>query len=555
MIQAASRRVAVTALMTIGALIAPPATVHVPFTAAAQSPAGRPRLVVLVVVDQLRADYLDRYGANFKGGLRRLIDDGARFTNAAYPYLNTVTCAGHSTIGTGSLPYRHGMILNGWYDRATRTSPTCTEDDTARDISYNGLPSGKGDSAARMLMPTLGAQMHARGGRSVVMSLKPRSAIPLAGTEADAVIWFDERGGWSTSTAFTPKPVPALQAFIDANPLAADYDKIWTRSLDASAYQFDDDQEGEGTPSGWTRTFPHPLGTPGGKPDAVFVGRWQRSPFADEYLGRMAAAAVDAWKLGRGNSTDFLAVSFSSLDVVGHVFGPRSHEVQDMLARLDATIGRLLDHLDGTVGADNYVLGFSADHGVAEVPEQIGRGGRQTGRQASDALMKVLAPALGPGQHVVSTAYTDIYLGAAARERLGSDAKLRVAAMDALAQLPAVERVLRGQDLTSAAARASSDPVLRAAALSYHASRSGDLIIVPRDAWLLSSSVTTHGTYHPYDQRVPVILFGNAIKPANYLQDATPADIAPTLAAIAGVPIRKGDGRVLSEALAPAVRH
>lgn len=511
-----------------------------------------PKLVVIVVVDQMRADYLDRYGANLKLGLRRLMKDGARFINGAYPYMNTVTCAGHTTIGTGSFPYRHGMILNSWFDPTTTSSPYCTDDGTVQDISYNGLPPAQGDSAARMLMPALGEQIYGRGGRAVGISMKPRSAIPLVGKKATAVIWFDDRGGWSTSSAFSPAPVPFLQKFIDANPIAADYDKTWTRSLEASAYQYEDDAAGEGTPTGWTRTFPHQLGTPGGKPDPAYYQRWQRSPFADEYIGRMAADAADALHLGHGTTTDFLGVSFSSLDIVGHTYGPRSHEVQDMLVRLDATIGRFLDHLDKTVGPGNYVLGFSADHGVADVPEQSGRGGRQSNQQTTEALTRVLEPALGPGKHVLSTAYTDIYLSTPARERLKKDPALMAAAVDALKQLPAIERVLVGADLKSASARSSSDPVVRAAALSYNPGRSGDLIIVPKEGWLLSSSVTTHGTYQAYDQRVPVILFGASVKPGEYSQAATPADVAPTLAAVAHVPIKKGDGRVLSEGLAVA---
>ena len=525
----------------------------------AQRDAGKtdapPKLVVIVVVDQMRADYLDRYGANLKSGLRRLMTDGARFINGAYPYMNTVTCAGHTTIGTGSFPYRHGMILNAWFDPATGTSPYCTDDGGVEDISYNGLTPAHGDSAKRILVPALGEQIFERGGRVIGLSLKPRSAIPLVGKKATAVIWFDDRGGWSTSSAYSPKPVAFLQKFIDANPIAADYDKVWTRSLDASAYQFEDDANGEGTPGGWTRTFPHPLGNPGGKPDSTYYGRWQRSPFSDEYLGRMAADVLDTLNLGRGPGTDFLGVSFSALDLVGHAYGPRSHEVQDILVRLDATVGRLLDHLDKTVGRGNYVLGFSADHGVADVPEQAGRGGRQTNEQTTAALMKVLEPALGPGKHVLSTAYTDIYLSAEARDRLKKDPKLLAAAIEALKALPAVDRVLAGTHLDSAAARSSSDPLVRAAALSYKPGRSGDLIIVPKEGWLLSSNITTHGTSQPYDQRVPVIVFGASVKPGEYSQAASPADLVPTLAAVAHVPIKKGDGRVLSEALtAPATK-
>jgi predicted AlkP superfamily pyrophosphatase or phosphodiesterase len=312
--------------------------------ASAQAPrAGQPKLIVIIVVDQLRADYLVDYGSNFSAGLQRLLRDGAWYKNAAYPYLNTVTCAGHSTIGTGSFPYRHGMILNGWLDRQTGKSPYCTDDPEVQDISYNGLTPAQGDSAKRMLVPAIGEQVKARGGRAVAISLKPRSAVPLVGRRADAVIWFDDRGGWSTSSAYTKTPVPFLQQFIDANPLAADYGKVWDRTLPVNAYQYTDDGEGEGQASGWTRTFPHPLGVEGGKPDGTFHSRWQRSPFADEYLGRMAIAAIDALHLGSQNTTDFLGISFSSLDVVGHTYGPKSHEVQDVLVRLDRTIGRLLE--------------------------------------------------------------------------------------------------------------------------------------------------------------------------------------------------------------------
>ncbi len=508
-----------------------------------------PKLVVILVVDQLRADYLTEYASNFTAGLRRLSREGAWFKEAAYPYLNTVTCAGHSTIGTGSFPYRHGMILNGWLDRETGKVPYCTDDPDVKDISYNGLPPVQGDSAKRMLVPALSAQIHARGGRSAAMSLKPRSAVPLAGRRADAVIWFDDRGGWSTSSAYTSSPVPFLQQFITANPISADYDKVWDRTLPLSAYRNEDDAEGEGTASGWTRTFPHPLGAPGGKPDGTFYSRWQRSPFADEYLARMAMATVDALNLGRGRSTDFLGVSFSSLDVVGHTFGPKSHEVQDLLVRLDRTIGGLLDYLDKTVGAGNYVLGLSADHGTAEIPEQVKRGGRQAGKVAMEALNKVLTPLIGPGQHVAATNYTDIYLTRAANQRLKHDARLVAATMDALRSLPAIDRVFRADELATARARSSSDRVLRAAALSYHPERSGDFIIVPKEQWLLSSSVTTHGTHYPYDQRVPVIVFGSGIKAGEYPGAATPADLAPTLAAVAGVRIAATDGRVLKEAL------
>ena len=519
-------------------------------TAVVAEDAGRPKLVVILVVDQMRADYLDWYGANLTAGFARLKREGAVFANAAYPYLNTITCAGHSTIGTGTFPYRHGMILNNWYDRKTGTSPYCTDDPSMTEISYNGLPSVQGDSARKLLTPAIGEQIMNRGGRSVAISLKPRSAVTLTGRKSTAVVWFDERGGWTTSTAFAKAPVPYLQDFIRKNPLSADFNKVWERTLPAAAYRGEDEVKSEGTTAGWTRSFPHRLGIRGGK-DSEFYSRWQRSPFADEYVARLAIASIDELNLGRGKATDFLGISFSVVDGVGHLFGPRSHEVQDTLIRLDRTIGNLLDHLDETVGAGSYVLGLSADHGVADVPEQSG-GGRVTSKSVGQALEAALAPALGPGPHVAASVFTNVYLSEDARKRLARDPKLRAAALDAARGIKGIRYAFWGPDLARAESRRANDPVTRAAALSHHPDRSGDIIVAPAEHWILSTSVTTHGTQYDYDQRVPVILFGAPFRAGTYTNAATPADITPTLAAAAAVRIGATDGRVLKEALSPS---
>jgi Type I phosphodiesterase / nucleotide pyrophosphatase len=520
-------------------------TSAMPTSAQARRP---PKLVVILVVDQMRGDYLEWYGANFTSGFRRLTEKGAWFTEGAYPYLNTVTCPGHSTIGTGTFPYRHGMILNNWFDRATGKSPYCTDDPAATEISYNQLPPVQGDSGKLLMTPALGEQILARGGRSVALSLKPRSAVTLTGHTATAVLWFDDRGGWTTSSAFTPGPVPYLKEFIDTHPITADLDKVWERSLPLTSYEGEDDAKGEGVLTGGTRTFPHPLAIDRNA-DAGFYSRWQRSPYADEYLARMAATAIDALELGRGTTTDFLGISFSVVDQVGHVFGPRSHEVQDVLYRLDKTIGHLLDHLDKTVGAGNYAIGLSADHGVAEIPEQVGKGGRIPSATVRSTAQKALEAVLGTGTHVAAVTYTDIYLTDQARQRLSADTASRGTVLSALRSIEGIATALWGADLASAEARRSTDPVRRAAALGYYQGRSGDLVVVPAEHWLLSSSVTTHGTLHRYDQRVPVILYGAGIRAGKYSQAATPADIVPTLASLAKVKIQATDGRILKEAV------
>ena len=510
---------------------------------------GEPKLIVILVADQMRVDYLQRYSAKFTGGLRRLIDNGAWFERAAYPYLNTITCAGHSTIGTGTFPYQHGMFLNTWFDRKTRKLTECTDDAKAKEINYAGL-TGPGDSGRRIQMPSLADVVRRKGGHVASFSLKARSAIGLAGHGGDIVLWFDTRGGWTTSTAFTREPTPFVQQYVAAHAVEAEYGHAWDRLYDPSAYQGSDDDPAERAPTGWTRTFPHVIGSKSGKPDAEFYGHWMRSPFSDAYLGKFAAAAADELHLGKGPHVDFLGVSFSALDLVGHAYGPDSHEVQDLLAHLDLTIGELLDHLDRTVGAGNYVLGFTADHGVAQIPEEGHRGGRETNADTTAVIEKALVALVGPGKYVANAAYTDIYLEEPALKRMKKDAAIRTAVLDALRRMPGIAQAYTADELIAPGARTSTDPAKRAAALNYFRGRSGDIIIVPREDWILSTSATTHGTLYPYDQHVPVILYGAGVKKGRFDAESTPADIAPSLGALAGITFRTTDGHERTEAFA-----
>jgi predicted AlkP superfamily pyrophosphatase or phosphodiesterase len=547
-----SLRLKLTLLMAVVLLSTPAGRVPVYGAHLGAQGAGEPKLIVLLVADQMRADYLDRYSGKFTGGLRRLIENGAWFQRAMYPYLNTITCAGHSTIGTGTFPYQHGMILNTWFDRKTGKTTECTEDRKEREINYNGL-TGPGDSGRRIQTPALADYVRRQHGHVVTMSMKARSAIGLAGHSGDVVLWFDTRGGWQTSTAYTSKPTPFVQQFIADHRVESAYGQAWDRMYDPSAYQGKDDDPAERAPTGWTRTFPHVIGSKSGKPDEEFFGHWMRSPLSDDYLGKLAAAAADTLRLGRGPQIDFLGVSFSALDLVGHAYGPDSHEVQDMVARLDVTIGSLLDHLDRTVGAGNYVVAFTADHGVGQIPEESGQGGRETNTETTAAIDKALVPLLGPGQHVANAAYTDIYLQKPVLKRMKKDRAVRNAVLDALRSMTGIAAAYTADEMMAPGIRTSSDPLKRAAALNYYPGRSGDVIIVPRENWILSTSATTHGTLYPYDQHVPLIFYGAGVKPGRFSVDASPADIAPTLGALAGIPFRTTDGHERKEAFAAPV--
>ena len=506
------------------------------------SPAAPPRLIVMLVVDQLRTDYLENYGRHFTGGLKRLRDEGAWFRRGAYPYLGTVTCAGHSTIGTGSFPYRHGMVLNRWWDRAEGRARNCTDDPAVKNIAHGGSSNGR-DSAASQMVPTLAEVLRRdHRGRSAAVSLKARSAVGLSGKGKAPVLW-QERMMLVTSSAFADGPIDWVTAFATANPVSADAGKTWERMLPIDAYVGEDDGKGERFPPGWTATFPHPVG----EPAAQLEAQWQRTPLADEYLARLALQAVDTLKLGQGEGIDLLGVSFSTLDLVGHQFGPDSHEVQDIVFRLDATIGRLMAALDARLGKGGYVLGLSADHGVSTLTERTG-GGRHLSAELAATIDRALEPHLGAGKHVVHGEYTDVYLAPGVFDKVRTTPAAWTAIREALLALPGIAHVYRSDEVATEEARRSDDPVRRAAALSHFPARSGDIIIVPKENWLFSSAAATHGTLYAYDQRVPVMLFGAGVSASLSDAPATPADIAPSLAALAGVRFEAPDGRALIEA-------
>jgi predicted AlkP superfamily pyrophosphatase or phosphodiesterase len=538
-----------TALLVAGAILA---SAH----PCADGPARRtPKLVVIVVVDQMRADYVEKFGSHWTGGFRRLMGEGAWFRQAAYPYLTTVTCAGHTTIVTGSFPRTHGIVGNAWWDRAAGKSVNCVSDPDQTLVSY-GHPATGGTSTRNMRVPTLADELRVQAGvapRIVTLSLKDRTATTMAGRRADVATWFDEAAeSFVTSSAFAASPVPFVARFIAAHPIEAAFGTAWTKMLPETAYLYADDGLGEKPPAGWTATFPHPFkGRGGNTPDAAFYQQWDESPLSDAFLGQFAEAAIDEFKLGQGAGTDYLAVSFSALDIVGHDFGPRSHEIQDVLARLDVTLGALLAHLDRTVGREHYVLALTADHGVSPIPEQEAAAGVDAGRiRAHDLATRIdqaLEPILGPGTYVAHLTYNDLYFAPGIFEKLQANPEAMHAALDAARSLPGVARVFRGDELTGVAL--ADDPIRRAAQESYFPGRSGDFIVVPRPYFLATSDATTHASPYGFDQHVPMFLLGQGIARGQFETVTSPADIAPTLAFLCGITLPAADGRVLNEAL------
>jgi arylsulfatase A-like enzyme len=525
------------------------------FAAAPQAQAPRaPRLLVLVVVDQMRADYLTRFDRFFTRGFRRLIDHGAIYEQAFYPYLNTVTCAGHATLGTGAWPKTHGIILNEWFRRELGRVRSCTADAATTPVQYNGTAEKEGHSARELRVPTLAERLRARWpeSRSVSLAVKPRSAIMMAGKSATAVTWVGT-DGWQTSSAYTDRPLPQVAQALGPDPFKDARGIVWEPSRQAGDYTGTDAGLGERPPKGWTALFPHPLTSPTAPQE--FVELWQTSPYSDQAVATLAARLVQSFQLGQRGVVDFLGVSFPAVDKVGHDFGGDSVELQDTVLRLDATLGILLDALDSAAGRDGYALALSADHGVAPVPEARQAAGQPAGRvalaQAAAAVEQALAGALGPGPHVARIEYTELYLTEATRAKLTADT-----AAPAVAALRAVPGVQTAVWTPSLAALDDGDPVIRSIKASFVPGRSGDFTLAPAPYWIFvpgrnpnGGNATTHGSANPYDQHVPLIFYGAPFAHGRIADAATPADAAPTLGATVGLGFDGVEGRPLAGAV------
>jgi len=539
---------------------APPPRATAPKTS--QAPA-KPKLVVLLVVDQMRGDYVDKFLPQWTGGLKRLVEEGAWFRDAAYPYAATETCVGHATISTGAFPATHGMVANAWWDRKEQKMVTCTADPdpNVKNIGYAGATPKGADTAWRMGVPSFAEELKFQTSgatRIVSFSLKARAAITMAGHKADAAIWFDG-GSWVTSSAYGMQPFMEEQA--KSHPAKADFGKTWALSLPASAYWYGEKTLGAVPPEGWDLIFPHSLrGKTGvGEPDSAFYEQWASSPYADTALTELAMKAVDALSLGKAAGTDFLAIGYSPVDYVGHEFGPRSREIQDILISLDKDLGNLFAHLDQKVGRGNYVVALSADHGVVPIPEDMQTTGADAGLlhlpELQERIEKVLEAFKYRKPTIARINGSDIYFAPGVYENLQHDRAAMQSVLDTALSQPGVAAVYRAEELRDRPARQS--PTLRAFANSYFPGRSGDLFILPKPYWLLDGTPlgkprsygTGHGVPYNYDQHVPVLLMGFGIQPGQYFQPITPADIAPTFAALCGITLSSRDGHVLAEAL------
>ena len=512
---------------------------------AATQPLPKPeiRLVLLVVVDQFRYDYLTRFRADYSDGLKRLLTDGAVFTDANLEHYPTVTAVGHATMLTGATPSVSGIIGNDWFDRASGASVTSVSDAT---VSVVGAPPAEDAGSAsprRMLASTVAdeikmASRAPRGSagapRVIGISLKDRSAILAVGRGADAAYWWETKSGrFVTSTYYVPEAPAWLRAFNDRRLVDSYAGKAWTLLAD---------------PAVTVKRFPAERSQ--ALHDAVYA-----SPFGNDLVLALAEDALQHEQLGQRGATDVLSVSFSSNDSVGHTYGPESPNVRDISIKTDRVIGRLLNRVDKLVGLQNTIVAFTTDHGVAPVPELVQQhalpGGRLTSRDLFGPIEQALAARFGEGKWVLGTAGSSPYLNYELIARQQRDpAEVRRVAAEAALTVPHVARVYTRDQLLRG--DVPDDRIGRRVLRGFNPQRSGDLEIIFEPYWMRQATGTTHGTPYSYDAHIPLILMGRPFAPGEYSHPVAMNDLAPTLATVVRVETPSGSsGRVLTEALRP----
>jgi predicted AlkP superfamily pyrophosphatase or phosphodiesterase len=492
--------------------------------------------VLAVIIDQFRYDYLLRFRSEYHSGLARLLEKGAVFTDAHYLHATTVTAVGHSTFLSGAPPSISGIIGNDWYDRAAGATVTSVSDPTTKLVG--GIPNVPGSSPHRLLVSTVPDEVKMQGAESktIGISIKDRSAILPAGHMADAAYWYDsDSNNWVTSTYYRAELPEWVHKINSEHPAQ--------RAIGAQWLPFDAKDDSA-----------KPFCTMVAGTDVRFCGSLEATPWGNELIEEFAEQAVVAENLGHHAGTDFLTVSFSSNDYVGHAVGPDDPAVRDISIRTDMLLGKLFDAVERQAGAGNTLIVLSADHGVAPVPEvnqaRHMPGGRLDKEAVNARITDALTKRFGPGAWLIpgspaNMPYLNLKLVSTLKLNLGD---VEHVAATAAAGVDHIARVYTAQDLATGAVR--QDAISRAFTLSFYGPRSGDLFLLQEPYYLFDATGTSHGVPYAYDTHVPVLFLGPGIKPGIYPESIAVNDIAPTLAAILGTTEPSGSiGRVLSEML------
>ena len=513
-------------------------------TAQAQQTIPRPKLIVGIVVDQMRWDYLyrfyDRYQAN--GGFKRMLNQGFTCENTMIPYTPTVTACGHSTIYTGSVPAISGITGNFWWDRDQMRTVYCTED---KSVNTVGSTTALGKmSPKNMLVTTICDELRlATNFKSKVIgiAIKDRGGILTAGHSANAAYWYDNTlGSWITSTYYMNELPKWVSDFNSQKLVDKYYEQGWNLLFPATSYiqSTVDEKTYEAKPFG--AKFPYDLKAFTGKD----YGKVATTPMGNTLTTEFSKASITGEQLGADNITDFLAISYSSPDYIGHTFGPNSIESEDGFLRLDKEIGSLMDYLDSKVGRGQYTVFLSADHGVAQVPEFMQEnklpGGRIYMRTLTNDINKMLAEKYKINTIVVANDNYQLHLNHPALDSAGISERVIIDwLVKRLSTEPGIERVFALEDLNKVPLPATIRKMLNN---GYYPPRNGEVQIILKPGYIdaLTATGTTHGLWNPYDAHIPLLWYGWGIKQGKTNRETYMTDIAPTIAAMLRIQMPNG---------------
>jgi predicted AlkP superfamily pyrophosphatase or phosphodiesterase len=535
-----------------------------------QSSPERPRLILQITVDQLRGDLPLRYMDRFpEGGFRYLMQQGTWYLDAHHAHANTETIVGHTTLATGAHPSAHGMVGNIWFDRAQGHTVYNIEDPDTRLLTEGGgvnadteidptqrVARTDGRSPAAILTSTFSDELAlGTAGRAKIfgVSVKDRGAVSMAG-HAGLAFWFSKQTGqFVTSTYYYDAYPDWVTAWNEQEKPLAYAGTEWSLMADQSSYMFGDrdDREGETELGDYGRVFPHPYG-PADSP--YFTTLLTLSPAGDALTVDFAKALVDAEDLGADEIPDYLAISLSSTDYVGHFFGPSSLESEDNMMRLDRLLAELFEFVDDRVGLDETLIVLSADHGAAEIPSYLRELGIPAGHVDVESWnttpgLTALEQRFGVGESLIASYdHPYLYLDRDVIEGRGLDqGEVEAAVAEELMKLPGVSLAVSSTALREG--RAPETPLIQAVRYNFNPRRSGDVFVVFEPGHFISgfdgqTVASTHGSPWRYDTYVPVVFAGWGIDAQAVHRRVQTVDVAPTLSNLLGIKVPSGSAGV-----------
>ena len=521
----------------------------------------KPKLVIGIVVDQMRYDYLFRFWDKYtENGFRRLVNKGFVLKNVNYNYVPTYTGPGHASIYTGSTPSINGIVGNNWYDKNLKRIVNCVEDTTTSPVGTKALSSRM--SPRRMLTTTISDELRLSNNmksKAIGIALKDRGAILPAGHTANAAYWLDkESSNWVTSSYYMNELPQWVQNFNSKNYADELLKEKWNTLLPIEKYteSSPDHVAYEGAYSGEkTPVFPHDLPTLKSEDKELI----KKVPMGNTLTKDFAEAAMRGEQLGKGSATDFLAVSFSSPDYIGHQFGINSIEIEDTYLRLDRDLAEFFDFLEKWVGRNNYLLFLTADHGAAHnvqfnLDHKIPAG--LFDEQSADSLLeKSLAQVYGEGDYVADFNGHGVYFNQALiQQKKISAEEIQKMTVDFLLTMKGVALAVTAIELKKESCR---EGILSSLQKGFNSQRSPDVLFALEPSWMVwdSQTGTTHGAAYSYDAHVPMIFYGWKIPQGSSVDPVSVSDIAPTIATLLNIEFPSGtNGKPISSLLNPITK-